>query len=176
MRKFIYYSVCLLGIVVGCDCSGQRNKQQENRTGEQIREERVQATRDFLAKERESINAYIKERKLDMKRSGTGLYYQFITDKPGALIKPEDDVIFTYSIQMLSGEVLYTSDENGPKTLRVDREDEVIGLHEALKLLSKGDKGRFILPSHLAYGVAGDQIEVPPMTALVYEIEILEIK
>ena len=38
-----------------------------------------------------------------------------------------------------------------------------------------GDKMRFILPSHLAHGLTGDQTKIPPFSSVMYEIELLEI-
>jgi FKBP-type peptidyl-prolyl cis-trans isomerase len=38
-----------------------------------------------------------------------------------------------------------------------------------------GDKMRFILPSHLAHGLTGDQSKIPPLSSVVYEIELLEL-
>ncbi|HAD97706.1 MAG TPA: hypothetical protein DCG19_09895 [Cryomorphaceae bacterium] len=158
-----------------CQCSGQEPakspRQQRNPS-----EEHIQHQRDFLKKERESIKAYLKDRKLEVKRSGTGLYYQILQDSSAQeQVATEDEVVFDYSIYMLNGSLLYTSEGNSPRTLVIDREDAEIGLHESLKLLGLGDKGLFILPSHLAFGVAGDQNKVPPKTALVYELKILKI-
>jgi FKBP-type peptidyl-prolyl cis-trans isomerase len=50
------------------------------------------------------------------------------------------------------------------------------GLHEALQLMRIGDKMRFILPSHLAHGLIGDQTKIPPRASVIYEIELLELR
>ena len=34
----------------------------------------------------------------------------------------------------------------------------------------------FILPPHLAFGVAGDSYRIPPYSVLVYDIEVVDIK
>ncbi|MDZ7846013.1 MAG: hypothetical protein U5L96_04205 [Owenweeksia sp.] len=49
------------------------------------REERIDAQRSFLEKERQSIKAYIKDRDLKMERSGTGLYTQVLSDSAAQL-------------------------------------------------------------------------------------------
>ena len=155
-------ALLVLFFLNSCQCSGQEPakspRQQRNPS-----EEHIQHQRDFLKKERESIKAYLKDRKLEVKRSGTGLYYQILQDSSAQEQVATED------------EVLYTSEGNSPRTFVIDREDAEIGLHESLKLLGLGDKGLFILPSHLAFGVAGDQNKVPPKTALVYELKILKI-
>lgn len=136
----------------------------------------VEAHREFLAKEQEAIKAYIAERQLDMQRNGTGIHYQIENaDSFSRPVRPGDVVRYTYRISLLNGTELYRSDEQGV-TLRIDREDAEIGLHDALKLMRLGESGLFILPSHRAFGVAGDQHKVPPFTALLYELEVLEIQ
>jgi FKBP-type peptidyl-prolyl cis-trans isomerase len=42
--------------------------------------------------------------------------------------------------------------------------------------LAQGGKAKFILPSHLAYGLTGDQDKIPPQSPVVYDIELIEIE
>ena len=42
--------------------------------------------------------------------------------------------------------------------------------------LKKGDKARFVIPSHLAYGEAGAGGVIPPNATLVFDVELMEIK
>ncbi len=177
--KALKYSIMFLIVVasvLSCDCSSSK-KNPPPPSPEAIQEKRIEARRDFLEKERESIEAYQKDYNLEMERTGTGLYYT-ITKKSGdtILVETEDWVEYAYKIYSLQGELLYSSDDLGIVTLKVDKMDTEIGVHEALKLMALGDEGLFILPSHLAFGVAGDMNKVQPMTPLVYEIIILNIK
>lgn len=168
----------LMVAALSCDCSGGQNQTAPpaEKTAEETYQERIDASRDFLAKERKSIEAYIKDRKLKLKRSGTGLYYQILADSAGGpAVQSEDVVQYDYEVSLMNGNPLYSSATDGRAELKVDKQDAVIGLHESLKLLGLGDKGLFILPSHLAYGVAGDQNKVPPRIPLVYEIKVVNI-
>lgn len=157
-------------------CSGQQDREPADlRSPREIRENRIEAQRDFLERENASIESYIADRGFSMQRSGTGIYYQIEPDSlTGATASEGDRVVYHYEVYLLNGEKIYSSGGR-PAQLRVDREDAIIGLHEALKKLSVGQKGRFIIPSHLAYGVAGDQQKVPPLTALQYNLELLAI-
>jgi FKBP-type peptidyl-prolyl cis-trans isomerase len=47
------------------------------------------------------------------------------------------------------------------------------GLHEGVQMMHVGDKMRFILPSFRAHGLTGDNSKIPPLTSVVYEIELL---
>lgn len=140
------------------------------------REDRIQAHRDFLKKEVESIQNYIEDRDLALERNGTGIYFQLDSLGAGPNPQPGDIAEYRFKISMLNGALLYQSSPNSHSKLRIDREDAEIGLHEALKLMRVGDKGLFILPSHRAFGVAGDQNKIPPFTALVYELELIAIQ
>jgi len=37
-----------------------------------------------------------------------------------------------------------------------------------------GDKAKLIIPSHLAFGLAGDMDQIPPLSPIVYDIEVLD--
>ena len=50
------------------------------------------------------------------------------------------------------------------------------GLKEAIQLMPVGSVWRIFIPSELGYGSAGLKNLVPPYSALVYDIELLEIK
>ena len=177
--KVLKYPIMLLVLVasvISCDCTSSK-KNPSVPTPEAIQENRIEARRDFLQKERESIEAYQKDYNLEMERTGTGLYYVITKESGDSVhIETEDWVEYAYKIYSLQGELLYSSDDLGIVTIKVDKMESEIGVHEALKLMALGDEGLFILPSHLAFGVAGDMNKVQPMTPLVYEIIILNIK
>ena len=163
----------LAALVWSCQCSGQEEDTVQDPP--ERRGNRLEAQREFLRKEDASIQAYIEDRSLDMERSGTGLYYRIIPDSlPGdsTPIKPGDRVHYRSHIYLLNGQKIYERQ----KTLRVERQDAVIGLHEALQRMTAGDSGSFILPSHLAYGVPGDRKKVPPYTALHYYLQIDKVE
>ena len=166
--------IALLGALVwSCQCNGQEEDTAQDPPGQGV--DRLEAQREFLRKEDASIQAYIEDRSLDMERSGTGLYYRIIPDSlPGDTtpIEPGDRVHYRSHIYLLNGQKIYERE----KSLRVERQDAVLGLHEALKRMTAGDSGSFILPSHLAYGVPGDRNKVPPYTALHYYVQIDKVE
>lgn len=178
--KFSFYLLITLVAVLSCDCSSnsQNKTSYDKRSPQEIEEQRIEARRDFLKKERAAIEEYIETRDLDLQRTGTGMYYQITRDSTSVngLAETEDIVEYAYNISALDGTLLYSSAANGTATLRIDKEDAEIGLHEAFKLMGLGDEGLFILPSHLAFGVGGNSDKVPPMTPLVYELKIVNIQ
>ena len=58
---------------------------------------------------------------------------------------------------------------------RVGNATVISGLEEGILLLRQGDRAKFIIPSHLAYGLIGDQNNVGSKTTLVYDIDLVKI-
>jgi len=52
----------------------------------------------------------------------------------------------------------------------------IAGWDEGIQLLKVGDKARFVVPSHLAYGSQGAGDVIPPNATLVFDIELMEVK
>ncbi len=83
-------------------------------------------------------------------------------------------VRFEYVTKLLSGDVIYSSASSGIKEFVVGRGGGVeAGLEEAVLHLKHGDNAIIILPSHLAFGLLGDQDKIPPRSTIIYEIEIV---
>jgi FKBP-type peptidyl-prolyl cis-trans isomerase len=81
-----------------------------------------------------------------------------------------------YNVKLLTGDMIYSSKELGSKTFEIGHGGVESGLEEALLYLKLGDKAKLIIPSHLAFGLLGDQNKVPPRSTLVYDIEIVNLK
>jgi FKBP-type peptidyl-prolyl cis-trans isomerase len=80
-----------------------------------------------------------------------------------------------YKISLLNGRVCYTSDNKGLEQFVVDNDQVESGLHEGIKRMKVGNKAKFILPSHLAHGLIGDEDKIPSHAPIVYDIELLEL-
>jgi len=66
--------------------------------------------------------------------------------------------------------------EYGAYEVTIDQSSVMKGWHEALKLLSKGSKATFYIPSSLAYGPQQRSEIIKPNTILVFDMEIVELK
>lgn len=112
----------------------------------------VEGNKKILQWENEEIDLFIKRYGWDMTRTGTGLRIQILEPGNGDTFQEGDQVTLEYETYLLSGERVY----DGEKSFTVGRSEEITGLHEAVQLLRPGSKARLVIPSHLAYGVAGD--------------------
>ncbi|MFT4602401.1 MAG: FKBP-type peptidyl-prolyl cis-trans isomerase [Arenicella sp.] len=137
----------------------------------------IEMNQVFAEEENAEIENYLSHRPdWEMTRTGTGLRY-FIYKKSEnidtALVG--DHVLVDFSIELLDGTLCYDSAEDGAQTFEVEKADIEAGLHEAMQKMCTGDHGIFILPSQLAHGLIGDEDKIPPLTAVIYDIQLLEI-
>jgi FKBP-type peptidyl-prolyl cis-trans isomerase FkpA len=142
-----------------------------------LKENIVNVNKPAVVMESDEINAWVKSHGYAMKTTGTGLrYLVFKEKKKGKEIKPQSEVTVKYKVSLLDGTECYSSDKKGPRTFLVGADHVESGLHEAVQLMRQGEKAIFVLPSHLAFGLVGDRDKIPPKTAVVYEIEVVEVR
>lgn len=140
---------------------------------QQQKESVEKANRYLVAKESEDINDYIERRGLDFERTGTGLAYCILNHGRGLQIKRNEVISIEYEVRLLTGDVLYSSKQDGIKTFTVSKGGVESGLEEAVSYMRHGDVAEVVIPSHLAHGLIGDGNKVPPRATLIYKIKIL---
>ena len=104
----------------------------------------------------------------------SGLQYQVLKAGEGEKPTANDNVKCHYHGTLINGTVFDSSVERGePAVFGVSQ--VIPGWVEALQLMPVGSKWRLFIPSNLAYGEhgAGDAIE--PNSALVFDVELLDI-
>lgn len=137
-----------------------------------IRERMTNVNKHMSRSENDEINAYIERRNWKMTSTNSGVRYMIYSEGKGLPIKNGDMLKLKYTLDLISGVKCYDSENDGLLKLEIGKY-EVSGLNEALKLIKKGDKAKVIVPSHLGYGLIGDQNRVPSKATLIYDIEIL---
>ena len=130
----------------------------------------------MVKSEKEVIENYIKRHHLKMKQTGSGLRYMIIKEGKGPGAKKGDIAVINYTVRLITGDMVYSSKTEGPKIFEIGHGNVESGLEEGILLLKKGDKAKFILPSHLAYGLHGDEKKIPPKMPIVYDIELKDLK
>ena len=87
---------------------------------------------------------------------------------------PLDTVKIHYRGMFIDGRVFDSSYQRGqPLVLPLNR--VIAGWSEVLQLMHVGDKWEVFIPPYLAYGENGFGPEIGPNTALVFEMELLDI-
>jgi FKBP-type peptidyl-prolyl cis-trans isomerase len=139
------------------------------------KEELLEWNKGLVEVDHSVIRKFIERRKWDMQVSPTGLYYQIYLKTNGEPAINGMIAEFSYKTSLLNGTVIYTSEEFGNRSLNLGHNQEESGLDEGIKMMKVGEKARFIMPPHLAFGVPGDGYKVPVYSIVVYEIELLSL-
>lgn len=104
----------------------------------------------------------------------SGLQYEVMTEGIGTLPKASDTVKVHYHGTLIDGKVFDSSVSRGePATFGVTQ--VISGWVEALQLMPVGSKWKLFIPSDLAYGAQGAGQAIAPHSALIFEVELLEI-
>jgi FKBP-type peptidyl-prolyl cis-trans isomerase len=133
--------------------------------------------KDLAFEEQINIQLYLKRRpQWKMTSTGTGLQYWIYDDVDGPTAKEGDIVEVNFEVKLLDDSLCYKTDLFEVSSFKVDKSDIESGVQEGIKFLSKGDKATFIIPSHLGHGLLGDMNKIPPLQALIVDIEVVDIK
>lgn len=178
--KIIKSSLFVFGLAMlmySCtNCESQKNVPTSQPSENEIREQLINANRSRVEVESDRIDGYVKRRKWDMQKSGTGLRYIIYRKGNGPLVKEGNLVKVNFEVSLINGDICYSSDSTGADQFKVGMDHVETGLHEAMLLMNKGAKAKFILPSHLAYGLLGDENKIPSNATVIYDIELLDFK
>jgi len=140
-------------------------------------EESTILARDIVFEEQIDIQLYLKRRSdWEMKATGTGLQYWIYEDVEGLPAQEGDIVDVAFEVKLLDDSVCYKTQDFEVSSFKVDKSDVETGVQEGIKYLSKGDKAKFIIPSHLGHGLVGDLNKIPPLQVLIIDVEVIDIK
>lgn len=127
----------------------------------------------LLRTENEDIDNYIRRHNWNMIETGSGLRIEVTKKGKGAIIKKGDYISLEYETRLITGDLVYSSEKDGIKSFVVGHGGVESGLEEAVLLLSKGNEANIIIPSHLAFGLSGDQKRIPSRSTLIYKIKVI---
>lgn len=105
----------------------------------------------------------------------SGLQYQVLKEGNGKKPSATDQVVCHYEGTLIDGTVFDSSyKRNEPATFGLNQ--VVAGWTEGVQLMSEGAKYRFFIPYNLAYGERGAGAQIPPFAALVFDVELIQVK
>lgn len=173
--KYSIGALLIVMLVLGYSCKQKEDNTQSVTSGKE-EESMVRVNQYLVDKDEEIIRNYIKRRNWDMELTKTGLWYMIYRKGNGKPVQENSLVTIEYRISLLDGTLCYNSDESGPKQFAVGKGDVEPGLDEGILLLRGGDKARFILPPHLAYGLIGDENKIPARSVIIYDLTLLSVE
>ena len=107
----------------------------------------------------------------------SGLQYEILESGPADGASPglSDSVLAHYHGTLADGSVFDSSVDRGePATFGLSQ--VIPGWTEAMQLMKVGDKWRLFIPPGMAYGEGSPTPAIPPNSALVFDVELLEIR
>jgi hypothetical protein len=166
------YCLVFLGFLVSCN-----NEPREIRknTVDKKSEDMININKYLVGKDADIINGFIRRHNWDMNITQTGLRYMIYEKGNGEKVQTGNKVSLKYVLSLMDGTECYNSKKDGLKSFIVGKGEVETGLEEGMLLLHKGDKARFIMMPHLAYGLIGDGNKVPARSIILYDIELIQI-
>lgn len=107
----------------------------------------------------------------------SGLQYMILESGPEGSASPtvSDSVLAHYHGTLIDGTVFDSSVDRG-EPAQFGLSQVISGWTEGLQLMSVGDKWRLFIPAAMAYGEASPTPAIPPNSALIFDVELLEIR
>lgn len=168
------YSMFLFAVAIISACNHVAEPQRSI-TEKDVSEPLIKANIAANQLEEQDINDFIERYGWKMTKTGSGLNYWVYNHGSGTKAEPGKVAIISYTLRSIAGDIIYTSSENGPMEFLIGKGIVAAGLEEAILLMRVGDKAKIIIPSHLGFGLAGDDHKIPPKATLIYDIELLAI-
>jgi FKBP-type peptidyl-prolyl cis-trans isomerase len=155
---------------------GEETAMNEEEANNFIRTYLETAGKKEAQKNLEEGNAFLEQNKAreGVTTTESGLQYEVITAGTGEKPTAENQVRVHYHGTLIDGKVFDSSVDRGePAVFGVNQ--VIPGWTEALMLMPVGSKWKVYLPSNLAYGEQGAGQDIAPNSALIFEVELLEI-
>lgn len=171
MKKLII--IVFVALLSACNNKPQQVSLPSER---ELKESLERANRYLANDEDEDIQNYVQRHQWDMVSTGTGMRYQIVRAGNGPLIQPGQLVTMEYVMYDIYGDVVYNSETDGTMKFVVGQGGVVDGIDEAARYLHRGDIAHVIVPSHLGYGLVGDQKSVPGRATLIYTLNVKEVQ
>ena len=105
----------------------------------------------------------------------SGLQYKVLKEGNGRKPKATDSVKCHYEGFLIDGTVFDSSVQRG-EPAAFGLQQVIAGWTEGLQLMQEGAKYRFFIPYMLAYGEGGAGASIPPFAALIFDVELIEVK
>ncbi len=175
MKNNLYFLIFL----VLAACAQPKPRKPVSHTGSVDLSRSIAYNKQLAASEQKAIDNYIRsDSSHTYYNSNRGFWYTYMVKNEKDTVTPKSGqtVTFRYSVHTLDGEEVYSEEETGEKTYKVDKEDFMKGIQEGIKLMKVNERIRFLLLSQQAYGFAGDDNKIGINTPLVVEVELLSIE
>ena len=108
-------------------------------------------------------------------KTASGLQYEVLQEGTGPKPGPTSTVEVHYEGRLINGKV-FDSSYQRKETISFPLNRVIAGWTEGLQLMATGSKYRLYIPSELGYGARGAGGDIPPHSALVFDVELISIR
>ena len=130
-----------------------------------------------IAQMKETQEAELKKISEGFDRTDSGLLYKIIQKGSGKKAEKGKTVSVHYKGALTDGTEFDSSyKRKQPIDFHLGVGQVISGWDEGIQLLQVGDKARFVIPSHLAYGERGAGGVIPPNATLIFDVELMDVK
>ncbi len=125
----------------------------------------------------EKADAFLAEnqKKDGITTTESGLQYRVITEGEGTSPTLNNSVVVHYKGTLIDGTEFDSSYKRG-EPIEFPVTGVIRGWTEALQLMKPGAKYELFIPPALGYGERGAGAAIPPNSALIFEVELVEVK
>ncbi|CAG5080835.1 FKBP-type peptidyl-prolyl cis-trans isomerase [Parvicella tangerina] len=174
-----YIFGCIIGIFF-LSCKEERPDTVVPETEEPVltTEQSIEMSQHWSKDESYLIDQFVKRNNWPVTISGTGVRYYIYESGTGMPAKPGQVAVVNFEIRLLDADttLCYSSNPEKPSEFLIEMDNVESGLHEAITYLREGDKAYIILPHYLAHGLLGDMDKIPPLSPVLYDIELIKLK
>ena len=110
-----------------------------------------------------------------VKSTPTGLQYEVLREGTGAKPSATSTVEVHYEGRLINGKIFDSSYQRN-ETISFPLNRVIPGWTEGLQLMPTGAKYRLYIPSELGYGARGAGADIPPNSALIFDVELISIR
>lgn len=173
-------AVLILGMnLVTCCTQKQEARRPVSHTGGEFMKQSIERNKKLNQGEESKLKDLIKKDTASHYIASTkGYWYTYITKNEASTDNPNKGEIafFDYEISDIENKVIYSQSELKPQQYVVDKQNIITGLRDGIKQMKKGEKVKFLFPSHLAFGYHGDNKKVGTSVPLIYTVTLNDIK
>ncbi len=185
-RIFKYWSILVIVALIVASCNKPKarkpiTKTESNFIQASIKQNKIiNKKQELLFKkmmDKDTIHKYINSKQ--------GFYYFIKSKKDSLQLKPKkgDEVVINYEIRSIDGEIIlpkyklgsYGQKNKADRLYKVDGENFIQGVQDAIKQMHVGETAVLLLPSNKAFGVTGFENYITPNQPIIIEVYLKKI-
>jgi gliding motility-associated peptidyl-prolyl isomerase len=171
------FAIILILILVLSSCQQQEARRPISHSKSYTLADTSEQMKKLNTIEEAKVKAYIQRDSMtNYIASSNGYWFAYLNKvEEGNSPKTEDVVQLSYEILDLNNQIIYSKEELGIKTYKVDKEDFIPALQQGVKLMKIGETVKFVIPSYNAFGVAGDENKIGMNQSIISIVTLLNI-